>query len=80
MQQTFSDVVQRFDREGQQWLAMIEALQKSQQEMTHALSCESQARRQLESELHELRKSHLSKGQLAGWLHGFADELSPGEE
>ncbi|MCP5023457.1 MAG: hypothetical protein GY930_17020 [bacterium] len=80
VQQAFSDVAQRFDQEGQHRLIMIEALQKSHQEMTHALNRESRARRELENQVHELRKSHLSKGQLASWLRSFADELSSGED
>lgn len=80
VQQAFSDVAQRFDREGRQWRTMIEALQKSHMEMTNALSRESLARRELESEVHELRKSHVSKDQLASRLRSIADDLSPGED
>ncbi len=74
----FSDVAQRFDREGRQWVAMIEALQKSHMEMTNALGREVQARKNLESEVRELRQSHVSKSQFATRLRSIADDLLPG--
>ncbi len=78
VKQGFSDVTQRFDREGRQWLTLIEALQKSHMEMTNALGREVQARQDLEKQVSELRKSHVSKQQFATRLRSIADDLLPG--